>query len=248
MTYRLLMGCFIAFLSCVGLHEARGASEEHLIVAGRHDVRVATYQDIARIYERFERFPQAAKEGLSLHFTGELLPDHDYPSKARLMVHSRDGDIPLFFGQDRDMHFPLTDRLKAENPPVLQTEAIGHNVRTELSLVVALPAPQTFTGIEARHWLRQVNACIRDLTGVILSWFMPDAHRLKIDIAPGANFEAVTSGSVRVLASNVTKEPMIVLLRPQDYAEDTVFRSSKPFGRVRVKIPGEAYATFTPDR
>ena len=52
MTYRLLTGCFIAFLSCVGLHEARGASEELLIVARRHVVRVAPYQRIALIFER----------------------------------------------------------------------------------------------------------------------------------------------------------------------------------------------------
>ncbi|MFC0570849.1 DUF2987 domain-containing protein [Gluconobacter japonicus] len=224
------------------------AADEHVIVSGKPVVRVATYKDVAHFYERFEKFPAAAREGISLHFTGDLLPDHELPSKARLVIHSRQGDIPLFFGADREMYLPRTAQLAAENPPILQTESIGHNVRTELSLRVEVPQGDRFTGVQARHWLTQINACIRDLTGMILSWFMPDAHRLKIDLAPGERFEAVISGHVTMLANNEGKEPMTVLLRPQDYSEDTIFRSSKSFPQVRVRIPGDAYLTFTPDR
>ncbi|KXV24920.1 hypothetical protein AD937_11570 [Gluconobacter japonicus] len=240
------VGLVTAFF-CLSVH-AVYAGDEHVIVSGKPAVRVATYKDVAHFYERFEKFPAAAREGISLHFTGELLPDHELPSKARLVIHSRQGDIPLFFGTDREMHFPRTAQLAAENPPILQTESIGHNVRTELSLRVEVPQGDRFAGVQARHWLTQINACIRDLTGMILSWFMPDAHRLKIDLAPDARFEAVTGGHVTMLAHNEGKEPMTVLLRPQDYPEDTIFRSSKPFAQVRVRIPGDAYLTFTPDR
>ncbi|KXV33411.1 hypothetical protein AD940_12305 [Gluconobacter thailandicus] len=236
-----------AALFCLSVHTAY-AADEHVTVSGKPAVRVATYKDVAHFYERFEKFPAAARDGISLHFAGELLPDHELPSKARLVIHSQQGDIPLFFGTDRDMHFPRTAPLIAENPSILQTELIGHNVRTELSLRVEVPQGDRFTGVQARHWLTQINACIRDLTGVILSWFMPDAHRLKIDLAPGARFEAVTDGHATMLARNEGKDPMTVMLRPQDYSEETIFRSTKPFVQVRVKIPGDAYLTFTPDK
>lgn len=94
---------------------------ETVTVTGQHAMRVGSYKGIHWVYERFDRLPERARQDLSLHFLGDILPDHAVPSEAHVVLHAKSGDIPLFVGQDREMHFPRSDALLAENPPVLLT-------------------------------------------------------------------------------------------------------------------------------
>ncbi|AQS90312.1 hypothetical protein A0U94_04300 [Gluconobacter albidus] len=218
--------------------------EETVTVTGQHAMRVGSYKGIYRVYDRFDRLPEKAGKNLSLHFLGDILPDHAVPSEARVVLHAKEGDIPLFTGQDREMHFPRSEALLAENPPVLLTLPSNRKVQLELAIEVdPLPAP-SFTKEEAAGWLGQINAAIRDFFGVILAFLAPDAHRLKVDVAPGARFEAVENGTPRLLVDNQGVVPYTFILRPQDYQDGTVFRSDRPFSMIRVKIPTDEFFTL----
>ncbi|QDH17702.1 DUF2987 domain-containing protein [Swingsia samuiensis] len=222
------------------------AKDEVINVVGDRAIKVAQYSDIEHVYEKFNQFPLKDRVGFSLRFIGDLLPNHDIPSLADLVIHSRHGDIPLFLGKDRDLHFPRSAELKQENPPILQKKYIHNRVRMELSMVIKKADIKEFSGAEARRWLGQVDNCIEDVTGVVFSWFMPDAHYFKIDLAPNSQLIAQTQGKTQTLDENRSLEPITVSLRPQSYPKETIFYSNKPFRRIRVKIPGDAYVTFIP--
>ncbi|MBF0860576.1 hypothetical protein [Gluconobacter kanchanaburiensis] len=217
---------------------------ETLTVTGKHAMRVGSYKGIYRVYERFDRLPERARQTLSLHFLGDILPDHAVPSEARVVIHAKSGDIPLFVGNDREMHFPRSDALLAENPPVLLTLSSDRKVQLELAIEVdPLPQP-SFTKEQAQVWLGEINASIRDVFGVILAFLAPDAHRIKVDVAPGARFEAVENGTARLLVDNQGGTPYTFLLRPQDYQARTLFRSDRPFSLIRVKVPTDEFFTL----
>lgn len=217
---------------------------ETVTVTGQHAMRVGSYKGIHWVYERFDRLPERARQDLSLHFLGDILPDHAVPSEAHVVLHAKSGDIPLFVGQDREMHFPRSDALLAENPPVLLTLPSDRKVQLELAIEVApLPAP-SFTKEQAQVWLGEINASIRDFFGVILAFLAPDAHRLKVDVAPGGRFEAVENGTARLLVDNQGALPYTFMLRPQDYQDGTVFRSDRPFSMIRVKVPTDEFFTL----
>lgn len=79
---------------------------------------------------------------------------------------------------------------------------------------------------------------------MILAFLAPDAHRLKVDVAPGARFEAVENGTARLLVDNQGSVPYTFILRPQDYQDGTVFRSDRPFSMIRVKVPTNEFFTL----
>ncbi len=217
---------------------------ETVTVTGQHAMRVGSYKGIHWVYERFDRLAERARQDLSLHFLGDILPDHAVPSEAHVVFHAKSGDIPLFVGQDREMHFPRSDALLAENPPVLLTLPSDRKVQLELAIEVApLPAP-SFTKEQAQVWLGEINASIRDFFGVILAFLAPDAHRLKVDVAPGGRFEAVENGTARLLVDNQGAVPYTFMLRPQDYQDGTVFLSDRPFSMIRVKVPTDEFFTL----
>lgn len=217
---------------------------EIVTVTGQHAIRVGSYKGINWVYGRFDRLPERARKDLSLHFLGDILPDHAVPSEAHVVLHAKGGDIPLFVGQDREMHFPRSDALLAENPPVLLTLPPDRKVQLELAIEVApLPIP-SFTKEQAQVWLGEINASIRDFFGVVLAFLAPDAHRLKVDVAPGARFEAVENGTACLLVDNQGAVPYTFILRPQDYGDGTIFRSDRPFSMIRVKVPTNEFFTL----
>ncbi|AHK72021.1 hypothetical protein [Gluconobacter oxydans] len=233
-----------AALVLLSFSAAPAQTTETVTVTGQHAMRVGSYKGIHWVYDRFDRLPERARKDLSLHFLGDILPDHGVPSEAHVVLHAKGGDIPLFVGQDRDMHFPRSDALLAENPPVLLTLSPDRKVQLELAIEVApLPTP-SFTKEQAGVWMGEINAAIRDFFGVILAFLAPDAHRLKVDVAPGARFEAVENGTTRLLVDNQGSVPYTFILRPQDYQDGTVFRSDRPFSMIRVKVPTNEFFTL----
>ena len=236
----LLVAGFVLMPLCCAVAQ----TAETVTVTGQRAMRVGSYKGIHWVYDRFDRLPERARKDLSLHFLGDILPDHAVPSEAHVVLHAKGGDIPLFIGNDRDMHFPRSDALLAENPPVLLTLPPGRKVQLELAIEVApLPTP-SFTKEQAEIWLGEINASIRDFFGVILAFLAPDAHRLKVDVAPGARFEAVENGTARLLVDNQGATPYTYILRPQDYQSGTVFRSDRPFSMIRVKVPTNEFFTL----
>ncbi|MFT8807719.1 hypothetical protein [Gluconobacter sp.] len=235
----LIAGCVL-----MPLCGAVAQTTEIVTVTGQHAMRVGSYKGIYWVYDRFDRLPERARKDLSLHFLGDILPDHAVPSEAHVVLHAKGGDIPLFVGNDREMHFPRSDALLAENPAVLLTLPPDRKVQLELAIEVApLPTP-SFTKEQAEGWLGEINASIRDFFGVILAFLAPDAHRLKVDVAPGARFEAVENGTARLLVDNQGAVPYTFILRPQDYQDGTVFRSDHAFAMIRVKVPTDEYFTL----
>ncbi|MBS1093662.1 hypothetical protein [Gluconobacter wancherniae] len=243
-------GLALSFLAVVAFTPLKTAfaADENISVTAERSQKVADYRDVAHMFRRFDRFPAAARQGLSLHLIGWVDPGHELPSESHLMIRAKSGEIPLFAGTDHDMHFPVNDVLWAENPPIIQRLPADRIVKATMSIEVSLPQASSFSKFEAQHWLKQIDACIEDIVGVIFSFLMPDAHRLRVEVAPGATLEAVSGGNVCLLLDNRDVESRIFLLRVQDYPEGTVFRSSKPFVRVSVKIPGDPSFAFTPDK
>nr|WP_294915422.1 DUF2987 domain-containing protein [uncultured Neokomagataea sp.] len=229
---------------CVG----SACADETINVAGQRAYKVSDYKRIMRIYDRFQDFPEDARHGLSLIFVGETLPDHGLPSEAGIVIHAAKGDIPLYVGDDRQMHMPMSDALRAENPVVLQTKLPDQTVTNQIFVQVALPDAGQFTDDDARHWLTQVNDCVENLTGVLLAVFMPDAHKLQVAVAPSSRFEMTQGGVTHLLVDNGGMAPYLYTFRPQDFARDTVFHASKPFSWVRVLAPGGATVAFQQDR
>ncbi|GBR49115.1 DUF2987 domain-containing protein [Neokomagataea thailandica] len=228
---------------CVG----SACADETINVAGQRAHKVSDYKRIMRVYDRFQEFPEATRHGLSLVFVGETLPDHGVPSSAGLVIHAAKGDIPLYVGDDRQMHVPMSDALRAENPVVLQTKLPEQTVTNQIFLQVAVPDEMQFTDDAARHWLEQVNDCVENLTGVLLAILMPDAHKLQVAVAPSSRFEMLQGGVTHVLVDNGGATPYLYTFRPQDFARDTVFRASKPLSWVRVLAPGGATVAFQQD-
>lgn len=237
------VGLFVVF-ACLPLSSTLAQTTETVTVTGQHAMRVGSYKGIYWVYERFDRLPERARKDLSLHFLGDILPDHAVPSEAHVVLHAKSGDIPLFVGQDREMHFPRSDVLRAENPPVLLTLPSDRKVQLELAIEVAPLSVPSFTKEQAQVWLGEINASIRDFFGVVLAFLAPDAHRLKVDVAPGAHFESVENGTARLLVDNQGAVPYTFVLRPQGYKDGTVFRSDRPFSMIRVKVPTDEFFTL----
>ncbi|GBR52990.1 hypothetical protein AA106555_1118 [Neokomagataea thailandica NBRC 106555] len=223
-------------------------ADETIEVAGRRVHKVADYKRLIRVSDRFQKFPERARHGLSLVFVGETEPDHGLPSTAGLVVHTMRGDIPLYRGNDPDLHVPMDDALRLENPPVLQTSAEDKTVVNQIFLQVAAPDPTRFTGEDARHWLEQVNACVEDITGFVLAVFMPDAHRMQLAVAPSSRLEVTEGGTTRLLVDNGGATSYLYNFRPQDFSEDAVFHASKPLVWVRVLAPGNPKVRFVQEK
>lgn len=223
--------------ACWG-QSAFAQDDDTTTVTGVHAMRVGSYKAVNSNYDWFDHLPSRDRRDLSLHFLGKVLPGNELPSTAHVVIHAKSGDIPLFVGEDREMRFPRSSELLAENPAILLTLPPGKKVQMEVALEVApLPTP-SFTKEQAQGWLREVDGCIENIVGVVLAFLAPDAHRLKIDIAPGARLEAVQGGQTTMLFENRETAPQTYLLHPQDFAAGTVFRSDKPFVLIRVKLPG----------
>lgn len=237
------LAVIMGFSLCIGSAYA----DETIHVSEKRAHKVSDYKRIMRVYDRFQDFPEATRHGLSLIFIGETLPDQGMPSGAGLVIHAAKGDIPLYVGDDRQMHVPMSDALRAENPLVLQTKLPDQTVTNQIFLQVTLPDLTQFTDDDARHWLAQVNDCVENLTGVLLAVFMPDAHKLQVAVAPSSRFEMVQGGVTHLLVDNGGVRPYLYTFRPQDFARDTVFHASKPLSWVRVLAPGGATVAFQQD-
>ncbi|WP_139064346.1 hypothetical protein [Gluconobacter morbifer] len=122
---------------------------------------------------------------MSLHILGVLQPGEGDPSQANVVIRAEQVNIPLFAGQDREMHLPLIDALWTKNPPLCGTVPKGGKAVLEVALKVATPDPVRFTKADAQRWLRQMNACIRDLTGVMIAFFSPMLTDSRLSSRPG---------------------------------------------------------------
>ncbi|MBR0559276.1 hypothetical protein [Neokomagataea anthophila] len=236
----------VALGCCLGAGTA--SADDTIEVSGQRVYQVTTYQRMVRVYDRFQKIPERARHGLSLVFVGETMPDHGFPSSAGIVIHAAQGDIPLYSGEDREMHFPITEVLRVQNPSVLQTKSSDKTVYNHISLQLTPPDATRFTDDDARQWLVQVNDCVEDLTGVILAVLMPDAHKIQVAVAPRSRLEMVQGGVVRLLVENGGATPYLYTFKPQDFARDVLFQASQPVRWVRVLAPGDARTYFEQEK
>ncbi|MFT8516718.1 MAG: hypothetical protein ABF673_06570, partial [Acetobacter persici] len=71
---------------------------------------------------------------------------------------------------------------------------------------------------------------------------LPDAHRLIVSVAPHSRLEAVNADQTQLLLDNQSDAPQNFIFRPQDYARSTLFRSTRAFNKILVKIPLDPHA------
>lgn len=217
---------------------------EDIEVHAVRPVNVSSYQAVARVFNRFNAFPEQDRAGLSLHVVGRLQPQ-DAPLKdSGLHLQTRQGAIPLFNAGNDELTVPLTRALWDENPPLMANLAPGAFIGFTFQVAVSPPQPDHFTDAEARHWLKQLNHCMEDVVGVIVAFMLPDAHRLIVSVAPHGRLEATKDGQTQLLLDNQSEAPRSFTFRPQDYARDTVFHSDKPLSQILIKIPLDPHATM----
>lgn len=234
----LATGCLAAFSPA----QAEQPQPEDVEVHATRPVTVQTYQAVARVFRRFNALPEQDRANLSLHVLGRLQPG-DAPLKASgLHLQTRNGPIPLFNAENDELTVPLTEALWAENPPLQANLKADAFISFTFQIAVSPPHPDTFTDAEARHWLHQLNNCMEDVVGFVVAFLLPDAHRLIVSVAPHSRLEAVQNNQTQLLLDNASDTPQSFMFRPQDYPRDTVFRSTRPFSRILVKIPLDPHA------
>ncbi|WP_086652922.1 DUF2987 domain-containing protein [Acetobacter malorum] len=223
---------------------AQTPQPEDIEVHAARPVTVQSYQAVARVFRRFNALPEQDRANLSLHVLGRLQPD-DAPLKASgLHLQTKNGPIPLFNADNDELTVPLTKALWEENPPLMANLTSGAFIGFTFQIAVAPPQPDQFTDAEARHWLRQLNNCMEDVVGVIVAFMLPDAHRLIVSVAPHSRLEAFRNDQTQVLLDNQSDAPQEFVFRPQDYPRDTLFRSTKAFSKILVKIPLDPHASM----
>ncbi|MFT8307721.1 DUF2987 domain-containing protein [Acetobacter malorum] len=237
----LLATCCLALLPPA--HAATSQPEAIEVHAAR-PVTVQNYQTVARVFRRFNAFPEQDRANLSLHVLGRLQPE-DAPLKASgLHLQTKSGPIPLFNADNDELTVPLTKALWEENPPLMANLTSDEFIGFTFQVAVATPQPDHFTDAEARHWLRQLNNCMEDVVGVIVAFMLPDAHRLIVSVAPHSRLEAVKNDQPQLLLDNQSDTPQTFIFRPQDYPRDTLFRSTRAFNQVLIKIPLDPHASM----
>ncbi|MFT9332264.1 MAG: hypothetical protein ABF533_09610 [Acetobacter persici] len=230
--------CLTAFQQA----HAETPQPEDIEVHATRPVIVQTYQAVARVFRRFNALPEQDRANLSLHVLGRLQPQ-DAPLKASgLHLQTKNGAIPLFNADNDELTVPLTEALWAENPPLMANLPAESFIGFTFQIAVSPPQPDQFTDAQARHWLRQLNNCMEDIVGVIVAFMLPDAHRLIVSVAPHSRLEAVNADQTQLLLDNQSDAPQNFIFRPQDYARSTLFRSTRAFNKILVKIPLDPHA------
>lgn len=239
--FSLLMTCCGAYFSPT---YAQTSQPENIEVHATRTVKVQTYRAVARVFNRFNAFPEKDRANLSLHVLGRLQPE-DAPLKASgLHLQTQNGPIPLFNADNDELTVPLTKALWAENPPLMANLTANEFIGFTFQIAVATPQPDQFTDAEARHWLKQLNNCMEDVVGVVVAFMLPDAHRLIVSVAPHSRLEAVKNDQSQLLLDNQSDTPQTFVFRPQDYPRDTLFRSTRAFSQVLIKIPLDPHASM----
>jgi hypothetical protein len=242
---RFLLPAITLFVSWLYAPLPAHAAPEAISVDGTRPVQIADYRDLAKVFRTFNTFPAADRADLTLHVMARVLPGDRPIQSAAPYLRGTAGPIALFGATGAEMHLPLTDALWAENPPVYAPLTHGQKVGLRFVMMVTPSRPDRFTDAQARGWLRELDGCIEDVVGVVFAFLMPDAHRLAVDIAPGARLDAVSGGTVRPLVVNQGATPYRFTFRPQDYPRDTLFRSDRPLGALTAIIPMNIHGELT---
>ncbi|PCD80037.1 hypothetical protein CO710_04050 [Acetobacter orleanensis] len=229
-------------LSALSPTQAETPQPENIEVHAARPVTVQSYRAVARVFNRFNAFPEQDRAGLSLHVLGRLQPKDTPLKDTGLHLQTKNGAIPLFNAENDELTVPLTRVLWDENPPLMANLLPGDFIGFTFQIAVSTPQPDHFTDAQARHWLQQLNNCMEDVVGVIVAFMLPDAHRLIVSVAPHARLEAVSNGQTQRLLDNQSDAARSFIFRPQDYARDTLFQSDKPFHQVLIKIPLDPHA------
>lgn len=224
--------------------QAASPQPEDIEVHAARPVTVQTYRAVARVFRRFNALPEQDRANLSLHILGRLQPQ-DAPLKVSgLHLQTKNGSIPLFNADNDELTVPLTEALWAENPPLMANLTTDAFIGFTFQIAVNPTQPDSFTDAEARHWLRQLNNCMEDVVGVIVAFMLPDAHRLIVSVAPHSRLEATENDQTQLLLDNQSEVARTFVFRPQDYARDTTFRSTRAFDKILVKIPLDPHANM----
>ncbi|MFC0502751.1 hypothetical protein [Asaia krungthepensis] len=214
------------------------AHEENIDVAGQALVPLSRrYRRIERVFRRFDSFPQADREGLSLHMEARLEPGNRPGIASGLMMKRGSETVHLIPGPGDEIVLPH-DKISWNEDPLLYAR-----LKPEESLEVGFfftivpEDPSRFTGEQARRWLSRLDACIEDEGGFLIALLLPDTHRLGLDIAPRSRLEVQENGVTRLLVDNQGLVPYHYVLRPQDFSRQAQFVASKPFTRLMMNLP-----------
>jgi len=220
------------------------AQAEDISVTGTRPVQVDTYRGVARIFRRFNAFPDADRAGLSLRMTAVLAPGHQPVQQAMPFLAEESGAVPLFATSGDEMRLPDSATLWAQNPPVMARLATGQRITLGFRIVVAGFSGDRFTRMQATGWLQQLDACIADEAGPVAAFLLPDTHRLSVQVAPGARLEVREGETAQLLVVNGGTTPYRFAFRPQDFPRGAVFVSSRAFGTVFMEIPFAVHGTW----